>query len=667
MTESNNNPKPKRVGKPPVKSQNNQNNNSAEVSEQPKNRPYFKKNYKNNKGGKSPNRKPQAGEPLATAVANALAATVGSESTDVATPAQSQSPKRNHRTPNRNLGNKTKRSTGRRGTPIKITSLGGVHEIGKNLTVYECGSDMFMVDCGLSFPDDDMLGIDLVIPDFTHLIRNVDKLRGLVLTHGHEDHIGAIPYLIKQGINIPIYGTKLTLGILEGKLKEHGLLNKAKLNVVTAGTTVKLGCMAVEFIAVNHSIPDACGLAIFTPAGTIIQTGDFKIDFTPVMGEPVNLARFGELGSKGVLALLPDSTNADKPGLSLSEKTVSDSFANLFRNAGKKRILIATFASNVHRIQTIFNYAIANGRKVAVSGRSMENVVAKATELGYLKYPPEILVNIDHIKNYRDENIVIVTTGSQGEPMSALARMATNDHRKISITDNDFIIISAHAIPGNEKLVNRLVNDLMKLGADVIYDKRYNTHVSGHANQEDLKLMLQLTKPKFVIPLHGEYKHLKCQKDLALDIGIPSENILIPHIGKEMLLDGVDIKVTGDVPAGRVMVDGLGIGDVGSIVLRDRKHLSEDGLIVVVSTIDSATGDIIAGPDIVSRGFVYVRESEDMMKEAREICLKALNNTTSASYRDWNGMKQAVREQLNQYIYSKTKRNPMILPIIQEV
>ncbi len=566
-----------------------------------------------------------------------------------------------------NRGRRTSKSSNKNSTPIKIVSLGGVQEIGKNITAYECNDDMFIVDCGLTFPDDDMLGVDIVIPDFTYLEKNLDKLRALFITHAHEDHIGAIPYLIKKGINIPIYGTKLTLGILEGKLKEHGLLNKVKLNVVTAGTTVKVGCMAVEFIAVNHSIPDACGLAIFTPAGIIVQTGDFKLDFSPIMGEAMNLTRFGEIGSKGVLALLPDSTNADKPGISLSEKVVADAFSSLFQKAGKKRIIVASFASNIHRIQTIFNFAVANGRKVAVSGRSMENVVAKASELGYLKYPEDILVNIDHIKNYRDEKMVIITTGSQGEPMSALARMATNDHRKVTVTDNDFIIISAHAIPGNEKLVNRLVNDLMKLGADVIYDKRYNTHVSGHANQEDLKLMLNLTKPKFVIPLHGEFKHLKHQKDLAIDVGIPSENILITDIGKVIELNSQEMKIVASVPAGRVMVDGLGVGDVGSIVLRDRKHLSEDGLIIVVCAIDSATGEIVAGPDVVSRGFVYVRESEEMMSEIRDVCAQALNQTTNASYRDWNAMKQAVKEQLSQYLYVKTKRNPMILPIIQEI
>ncbi|MEG1044540.1 MAG: ribonuclease J [Oscillospiraceae bacterium] len=561
---------------------------------------------------------------------------------------------------------KPKQDNRQRKTPVKIISLGGLHEIGKNLTVYECCNDIVMVDCGLSFPDDELLGIDLVLPDFTYLEKNKDKIRGLVITHGHEDHIGAIPYFLKK-VNVPVYGTKLTLGILEGKLKEHGLLATTQLNVVSPGSTIKLGCMAVEFIEVNHSIPDACGLALFTPAGIIVHTGDFKIDYTPILGNCIDLARFGELGSRGVLALLPDSTNADKPGSSMSERTVAASFDGLFRNAGGKRILIATFASNVHRIQTIFEYAQTHGRKVAVSGRSMENVVAKATELGYLTYPEGMLIDIDAIKNYPDDKLVIITTGSQGEPMSALARMSSNDHRKITITPNDCIIISAQAIPGNEKLVNRLINDLMKLGADVLYDKVYNLHVSGHACQEDLKLMMKLTKPKYVIPLHGEFKHLKKQKDLAISMGIPENNVIISDIGKVIETDGVDMKITGSVPAGRVMVDGLGVGDVGSIVLRDRKHLAEDGLIVVVAAIDSASGELVSGPDVVSRGFVYVRESEQMMSEAREVCLRALSQCQMTGFKDWNTIKQTVKDQLGQYLYVQTKRSPMILPIIQEI
>ena len=562
--------------------------------------------------------------------------------------------------------NKKKNSNKNKRPSIKIISLGGLNEIGKNLTVYECGNDMFIIDCGLSFPDDDMLGIDLVLPDFTYLEKNVDKIRGLVITHAHEDHIGAIPYLLKK-INIPIYGTTLTLGILEGKLKEHGLLNSAKLHVVSPGDTVKMGCMAVEFIRVNHSIPDACACAVFTPAGILVHTGDFKIDYTPVAGGSIDLARFGELGRRGVLALLPDSTNADKPGSSGSEQEVSASFDSLFKKAGQKRILIATFASNVHRLQTIFDYAQAHGRKVAVSGRSMDNVVAKATELGYLTYKNGLLIDIDATKNYPDEKLVIITTGSQGEPMSALARMSTGDHKKITITPNDFIIISAHAIPGNEKLVNRLINDLMRLGADVIYDQMYKTHVSGHGSQNDLKLMMKLTNPKYVIPLHGEYKHLKNQKDIAVSMGVPEKNVIISDIGKVIEVSYSSAQIIGTVPAGRIMVDGLGVGDVGSIVLRDRKHLSEDGLIVIVATIDSVTGDIVAGPDVVSRGFVYVRESEDLMNEVRDICRKALLNSAQCGHNDWNSMKQLIKDQVSQFLYVRTRRNPMILPIIQEI
>lgn len=579
---------------------------------------------------------------------------------------ENESGKTKSKSANKAKNKNKKRSSQNKKPSVKIISLGGLNEIGKNLTVYECGNDIFLIDCGLSFPDDDMLGVDLVLPDFTYLEKNYEKIRGLVITHAHEDHIGAIPYLLKK-MNIPIYGTKLTLGILKGKLKEHGLLNSAKLNVVYPGDTVKMGCMTVEFICVNHSIPDACACAVYTPAGTIVHTGDFKIDYTPVLGESIDLARFGELGNKGVLALLPDSTNADRPGASLSERVVAESFDGLFKKAGKKRILIATFASNVHRLQTIFDYADAHGRKVAVSGRSMENVVATATELGYLTYPQGLLIDIDAAKNYPDEKLVIITTGSQGEPMSALARMSSGDHKKITITPNDFIIISAKAIPGNEKLVNRLINDLMKLGADVIYDKIYNTHVSGHACQEDLKLMMKLTKPKFVIPLHGEYKHLKNQKDIAVSMGIPENNVIISDIGKVIEVNSNTAKISGTVPAGRIMVDGLGVGDVGSIVLRDRKHLSEDGLIVVVATIDSVTGDIVAGPDVVSRGFVYVRESEEMMSEAREICRRALCQGRENGYNDWNSMKQLIKDQLGQYLYVKTRRNPMILPIIQEI
>lgn len=550
--------------------------------------------------------------------------------------------------------------------PVRIIPLGGLNEIGKNMTLYECGNDILIVDCGISFPDDEMLGVDLVIPDFSYVEKNRDRIRGLVVTHGHEDHIGAIPYLLKT-VDIPVYATKLTACLIEGKLKEHGLLGRAKLNVVEAGDTVKLGCMSVEFIHVNHSIPDACGMAITTPAGVIVYTGDFKVDYTPIDGGMINLSRFGELGSKGVLAMLSDSTNAERPGTTASERTVGASFDTLFKKSGNRRVIIATFASNVHRVQQVVDAAVKYGRKVAVSGRSMVNVVTKASEIGYLKIPEGVLIDIELINRYPDNQVVIITTGSQGEPMSALTRMALGDHRKVSVTPNDYIIISASPIPGNEKGIFRVINELMKLGAEVVYEKMYNIHVSGHACQDELKLMLGLIKPKYFIPAHGEFRHLKKHADMAISMGVPPENVFITDIGRVLETDGVEMKFTGIVPAGRVLVDGLGVGDVGSIVLRDRKHLAQDGLMVVVTTIDSATGEVIAGPDIVSRGFVYVREAEEMMAEAKRVCQKALEECRYGNVREWGAMKQAIKDQLGQYLFSKTKRNPMILPVIQEV
>lgn len=551
-------------------------------------------------------------------------------------------------------------------TPVKVIPLGGLNEIGKNMTAYECGNDIFIVDCGIAFPDTEMLGVDLVIPDFSYIERNKDRVRGVVLTHGHEDHIGGIPFLMKVA-NVPVYGTRLTLGLVEGKLKEHGLLGSVQLNVVRPRDIVKFGCMAVEFIRVNHSIPDAVALAIHTPAGIIIQTGDFKIDYTPIEGEMIDLARFGELGSKGVLALLSDSTNAEKPGSTMSERKVGESFEGLFKNAGTRRIIVATFASNVHRIQQIIDCAVKSGRKVAVSGRSMVNVVAKATELGYLHAPSGILVDIDSIGRYPDEKMVIITTGSQGEPMSALFRMAMSDHRKVEVTQNDFIIISATPIPGNEKFVSRVVNELMKLGAEVIYEKMYEVHVSGHACQDEQKLMIGLTKPKFFMPVHGEYKHLCKHAGLARSMGIANENIIIGDIGRVIEFNGISVDTTNTVPAGKVLVDGYGVGDVGSIVLRDRKHLAEDGLIVVVSTIDGQTGQVVAGPDIVSRGFVYVREAEDLINESKKVVKLVLEECHTKGIREWGNIKVKVRDSLSDYLYSKTKRKPMILPIIMEV
>lgn len=551
-------------------------------------------------------------------------------------------------------------------TPVRIIPLGGLHEIGKNMTAVECSNDIFIIDCGMAFPDSEMPGVDIVIPDYTYLEKNADKIRGIVLTHGHEDHIGGLPYFLKK-VNVPVYGTALTLGLVEGKLREHDLLNTAKLCVVKPRDTVKLGCMAVEFLRVNHSIPDAVGMAVHTPAGVIIHTGDFKVDYTPIDGGIIDLARFAELGNKGVLALMSDSTNAERPGFTKTERKVGESFAKLFASAEGKRIIIATFSSNIHRVQQIIDLAQIHNRKVAVFGRSMINVISKAMELGYLKVPDGIIIDVDIMGRYLPENIVLLTTGSQGEPMSALSRMAMNDHKKVTITPHDFIIISATPIPGNEKLVTRVVNELMKSGAEVYAEAIYEVHVSGHACQEELKLILSLTKPKFFIPVHGEYKHLQCHAQLAQSIGIPKENIIIAGIGNVIETDGVDMKITSQVQAGKVLVDGLGVGDVGSIVLRDRKHLAQDGLIVAVATIESTSGTILAGPDIVSRGFVYVRESEELLDEARQIVADTLQECLDNNTREWNVMKNKMKEALDSFIYSKTKRSPMILPIIQEV
>lgn len=553
-----------------------------------------------------------------------------------------------------------------RRTPVKIIPLGGLNEIGKNFTVIECSNDMFIIDCGLAFPDSEMLGVDIVIPDYTYVEKNIDKLRGIVLTHGHEDHIGGLPYFLRK-FNVPVYGTRLTLGLVEGKLKEHGLLGSVKLNVVTPRQTVKLGCMAVEFIRVNHSIPDAVGMAIHTPAGVLIHTGDFKVDYTPIEGGIIDLPRLAELGNKGVLALMSDSTNSERPGYTMSERKVGDSFEKLFSKAGGRRIIIATFASNVHRIQQIINNAVNTGRKVAVSGRSMVNVISVGIELGYLKVPDGVLIDIDMISRYTPDQIVLVTTGSQGEPMSALSRMAMNEHKKVSINPNDFIIISANPIPGNEKLVTRVVNELMKLGAEVVYEKMYEVHVSGHACQEEQKLIISITKPKFFIPVHGEFKHLMRHKETAMSVGIPEENIIIGGIGDIIETDGVDMKITGQAPAGKVLVDGLGVGDVGAIVLRDRKRLAEDGLIIAVATIDREVGEILAGPDVVSRGFVYVRESEELMSGAKELLNETLQSCLDGNVHEWNAIKGKMKDNLSDYIFRKTKRSPMILPIIMEI
>ncbi len=549
---------------------------------------------------------------------------------------------------------------------LRIISLGGLGEIGKNITVYECGEDILIVDCGLAFPDDDLLGVDMVIPDFTYLTRNRDKIRGVFLTHGHEDHIGGLPYLLRE-IGVPVYGTALTLGLVEGKLREHGLVGKVRLAVVRPGETIKAGCMAVEFIHVNHSIPDACALAVHTPDGVVIQTGDYKIDYTPIDSEVIDLARFGELGSQGVLALLADSTNAEKPGSTPSERIVGDSFDKLFKNAGSKRIIIATFASNIHRIQQIIDAAVKTGRKVAVFGRSMLNVVSVATQLGYLTVKPGTIIDVEQMRSYTDEQLVVVCTGSQGEPMSALSRMSTGDHRQVRVGPSDYIILSATPIPGNEKLVGNVVNDLMKLGADVIYERMYDVHVSGHACQDETKMILSLTRPKYFVPVHGEYKHLMKNAAVARSMGMERKNIIISDIGRVIETDGVNMRLNGTVPSGRVLVDGLGVGDVGSVVLRDRKLLAEEGLIVVAAAIDGVSGEVVAGPDLVSRGFVYVRENEEMMEGARRTVLTSLSQCKLTGYRDWSAIKNRIRDDLADYIYARTRRRPMILPVLEEV
>ena len=566
----------------------------------------------------------------------------------------SAKPKRNQRQPKES-----------RKTPVRIIPLGGLNEIGKNMTVFECSNDMFILDCGLAFPDADMPGVDIVIPDFTYVERNAEKVRGIVITHGHEDHIGGLAYLLKK-VNVPVYGTRLTIGLIEAKLKEQGLYGKVNLNVIAPKKTVKMGCMAVEFIKVNHSIPDSVGMAIHTPAGVIVHTGDFKVDYSPIDGEIIDLARFGELGSKGVLALMADSTNAERMGYTHSERTVGESFDRLFKKGEGKRIIIATFSSNIHRVQQIINCAERYGRKVAVFGRSMVNVINTAIELGYLSVPDGIIIDIEMMNRYESERIVLITTGSQGEPMSALTRMAMNDHKKVNITPMDFIIISATPIPENEKFVTRVVNELMKSGAEVVYEAMYEVHVSGHACQEELKLMQSLTKPKFFIPVHGEYKHLKKHADLARQMGMPNENIIIAEIGNVIETDGVTMKIVSQVPSGRVLVDGLGVGDVGSIVLRDRKHLAQDGLIIIVIGIEKATNEIVAGPDIISRGFVYVRESEELIVQAKAVLTNTLSNCSYAELKEWNTLKGKMRDALSDYIYEKTKRSPMILPIIME-
>ena len=550
--------------------------------------------------------------------------------------------------------------------PIKVSFLGGLNEVGKNMTLFEYGEDMFLVDCGLAFPDQDMLGVDLVLPDFTYVERNADRIRGIVITHGHEDHIGGLPYLLKV-LNVPVYGTKLTIGLIQGKLREHGLLNSATLNVIKPGDVITLGGFTVEAIHVNHSIPDALGLAIRCEGGTIVHTGDFKIDTTPIDGGMMDLGRLAEIGQEGVLCLMSDSTNAERPGFTESERKVGESFETLFRKAGDNRIIVATFSSNIHRVQQIMNVAASLGRKVALVGRSLENVVSISAELGYLNIPEGIVIDINMINRYPADKLVIITTGSQGEPMSALTRMAFSDHRKVEIHPNDYVIISATPIPGNEKTVSRVVNELMKLGADVVYEKMYEVHVSGHACQEELKMIMGIVKPKYFIPVHGELKHLRKHAGLALSMGIPKENILIADNGRVAEISKKALRCTSTVPAGRVFVDGYGVGDVGSVVLRDRKHLAQDGLVIVAVCIDRESGMIVSGPDVVTRGFVYVKESEELINAAREVAVEAIEAQTDGGYFDWNSIKASLRDEISHLMYERTKRSPMILPVIMEV
>ncbi len=549
---------------------------------------------------------------------------------------------------------------------VRVVHLGGLDEIGKNMVCLECKNDMIVVDCGMGFPDDTMLGVDLVLPDYSYIAQNISKLKAVIITHGHEDHIGGVPYFLKK-FDVPIYATKLTIGLIEEKLKEHGLLKKAKLNVCTARRKMKFGCFTVEMIDVNHSIPDAVGLAIETPAGIIIHTGDFKIDYSPIDGKVIDLARFAELGGHNPLLLMADSTNAERPGFTMPERQVGESFQKLFLQAANRRIIVASFSSNIHRIQQIVDNAVKHGRHIAVSGRSMENVVEKAVELGYLKIPSGILLSMEAILRQPKHKVIIITTGSQGEPMSALSRMANGSHKSVTITSDDFIIISASPIPGNEKLVTNVVNDLMKLGAKVIYDKMYEVHTSGHACQNELKTILALVKPKFFMPVHGEFKHLKAHSELAMSMGIAERNIVIPQIGKviEVSYNGIHIKET--VQSGCVFVDGLGIGDVGSIVLRDRKVLSQDGLIVVVAAIDRESMQVVGGLEIISRGFVYVKGSEELLIEIKKFVKNILDKCFENEIYDWSVYKSNIKEGLSNFIFKKTRRSPMILPIVLEI
>lgn len=545
---------------------------------------------------------------------------------------------------------------------LKVIPLGGLGEIGKNITIFEYGDDIFVADCGSAFPDDDMLGIDLVLPDTTYLIKNKERVRGIIITHGHEDHIGGLPYILKE-INAPVFGSRLALGLLEYKLEEHGILSQCKLQPVKPGQTIELGAFKVEFVRTTHSIVDAMALAIYSPVGVVVHTSDFKVDYTPISGQPIDLQRFAELGREGVLLLMCDSTNVERRGYTMSERTVGETFNDIFRSANG-RILIATFASNVHRIQQIVDAAVKYDRKIALCGRSMVNVCNKAMELGYLKVPEGTIIDIEYAKNYVGEKLVIISTGSQGEPMSALSRIASGDHRQVEIVPGDLVVISATPIPGNEKSISGVVNELFKKGAEVIYESLSEVHVSGHACQEELKLIHRLVNPQYFMPVHGEYRHLKRHADLAQSLGMDEDRTLIMEIGEVLEIDHSGAKINGSVPSGKVLVDGLGIGDVGNIVLRDRKHLSEDGMIIIVVTIQKETGNIINEPDVMSRGFVYEKESEEFFEEVRQVCLEALPKSKG---RNLSSKKNKIKETLRDYIYQRTKRTPMIIPIIMEI
>ena len=546
---------------------------------------------------------------------------------------------------------------------VKIIPLGGLEQIGMNMTAFEYEDSIIVVDCGMAFPSDDMLGIDLVIPDVSYLKNNIDKVKGFVITHGHEDHIGALPYVLRD-VPAPVYGTKLTIGLIENKLKEHNMMKTVRRKVVKHGQSINLGCFRIEFIKTNHSIADASALAIFSPAGIIVHTGDFKIDYTPVFGEPADLQRFAELGKKGVLALMCDSTNAIRPGFTMSERTVGKTFDSIFAEHKNNRIIVATFASNVDRVQQIINTAYHYGRKVVVEGRSMVNVIGTASELGYINIPENTLIDIEHLKNYKKEDTVLITTGSQGESLAALSRMAADLHKKVSIMPGDVVILSSTPIPGNEKAVARVINELSMKGAEVI---NQDTHVSGHACQEEIKLMYSLVRPKFSIPVHGEYRHLMAQRNLAISMGIPKENVILMRSGDVIEIGDEGYRVADHVQAGGILVDGLGIGDVGNIVLRDRQNLAQNGIIIVVLTLEKYSNQLLAGPDIVSRGFVYVRESEDLMEEAQRIVDEAVQGCLEKHVSDWGKIKNIIRDSLSDFLWKKMKRNPMILPIIMEV